>query len=190
MKKSLIFIILVTVILLAGCKKEEQMTNFIPTQAPDEDFEDADDTDSTEATQQDGETSSETGDNAPDAATSEEGTEAPSQNMVYAGQTTTMYVKLDEYDAVLNVRAKPGKDGEIVGFLVHTEKVQVIEIKDGWAKIKYRDGAYYVSADFLVDKRPDYIDPPTKAPTPTKTPTPTPKPAEETTNGEEAPPEI
>jgi hypothetical protein len=157
MKKSLVFIILVAVMLLAGCKKEDQMTNFIPTQAPEEDNDDADVTENADDKKQDEETSDASGKDTSDTSASEEESEAPTQAAVYVGQTTTKYVKLDEYDAVLNVRAKPSRDGEIVGFLVHTEKVRVIEIKDGWASIKYNDGIYYVSSDFLVDKRPDLL---------------------------------
>jgi uncharacterized protein YgiM (DUF1202 family) len=103
---------------------------------------------------------------------------------------------MGEYDAVLNVRATPSKDGDIVGFLVHTEKVEVIEIKDGWASFEYNNAICYVSSDFLVDTRPDYIAPPSPTPkpvpadTPTPTPTPTPKPAKPATDGGEAPPEI
>ncbi len=182
MKKNLMFIILVAVMLLAGCGKDEQMTNFIPTQAPEEDNDEADITEAEEDTDQDGTSTEEAGDAAP----SEDETTVPTQKAVHIGQTTTKYVKLDEYDAILNVRATPSKDGDIVGFLVHTEKVQVIEIKDGWASIKYNDGVCYISSDFLVDERPDYIDPPTMAPTPTKVP----EPAAGTTGQEDAPPEI
>ena len=90
-------------------------------------------------------------------------------------------MKLDDYDAILNIRSAPSREGEIVGFLVHTEQVEVISVEDGWASFVYQDEIRYVSADFLVDKKPAYIEPPT----PTAEPTPTEEP-----DPNEAPPEI
>lgn len=180
MKKNLLIIIMLTVMMLSGCSKQQQMTNFIPTQAPE-----AEDSNSSE----------ETGDTTQSSEASSEDSEAtPTPKAIHVGETTTKYVKMDEFDAVLNVRATPSKDGDIVGFLVHTEKIEVIEIVDGWASFEYNDAICYVSADFLTDTRPDYIAPPTQAPTPipanTPTPKPTPKPDSTTTDGDEAPPEI
>lgn len=187
MKKSLIVIIIFTALLMTGCGKQAQMTDFIPTPAPNtEDGEEA----TTEVVTEG------------DTVTDGEVTEAtPTPKPLHVGQTTKMYVKLDEYDAVLNVRKTPSKDGEVVGFLVHTEKVDVIEIVDGWASFAQDGEIHYVSADFLVNERPDYLDPPTAAPTktpaptkaPTKTPTKAPDPAQSDTpaaGSEEAPPEI
>lgn len=184
MKKKLLFMILATVMLFAGCGKKEQMTDFIPTQAPEEENDEADVAEDTD------QTTDASGEDAASDEPSGDETAEPTPKAVHIGQTTTKYVKLDEYDAVLNVRATPSRSGEIVGFLVHTEKVQVIEIKDGWASIKYNDGVCYISSDFLVDERPDYIDPPTNTPTPTKAPTKAPTPEEEITGQEDAPPEI
>lgn len=152
------------VILFTGCSKKEQMTNFIPTQIPNE--EDA----SGEETQ-----------------TGEEATQAP--DTVHVGKTTTMYVKLDKYGGSLNIRSTPSTSGEAVGFLVHAEEVAVIEITDGWASILYNDAICYVNVQYLVETRPDYLTPPTKSPEPTKAPTPTPSTTTPSTTTE-APPEI
>ena len=175
MKKSLLLIIIITLLTMTGCGDKGEFASFIPTPIPE-----SDDSSEDVAT----EDPSDSGDE-----TSAEGT--PTPKPLHVGQTTTKYVKLDGYDAILNVRATPSKDGEVVGFLVHTEKIEVVEIVDGWASFAQGGEVRYVSADFLVDERPDYIKPPT--PAPTKKPTPTNKPAQDTTPEEEideAPPEI
>lgn len=179
MKKSLLLIIIFTVLMMTGCGDKGQMTNYIPTPAP----ESEDSSDTTEDLS--GNEDTDSGSVTPDG----EDEETPSKKPLHVGQTTTMYVKLDKYDAILNVRATPSKDGDVVGFLVHTEKVAVIEIVDGWASFAQGDEIRYVSADFLVDERPEYI----KPPTPTQKPTPTSKPTQNDTpeeDTEEAPPEI
>jgi len=185
MKKSLIVIILFTALLMTGCGKKEQMTNFIPTPIPNSEDNGGD---TTEVVTDDGEV---TGGEVTDAT--------PTPKALHVGQTTPMYVKLDEYDAILNVRSTPSKDGDVVGFLVHTEKIDVIDIVDGWASFAQGGEVRYVSSDFLVKDRPEYLEPPTAAPTskptakPTSTPAPTPKPAQSDTpaaGSEEAPPEI
>ena len=179
MKKGLILIIIFTVLTMTGCGDKGQMTNFIPTPAPES------------------EESSDTGEDLSEDETTDNGSEAPdgqdeetpSKKPLHVGETTPMYVKLDKYDAILNVRATPSRDGDVVGFLVHTEKVAVIEIVDGWASFAQGGEIRYVSADYLVDERPEYI----KPPTPTKQPSPTSKPAQNNTpaeDTEEAPPEI
>lgn len=182
MKKSIYLLIVITVFLLTGCKKQAQMPDFVPTSVPEEESS--------------GETvTEETADG--DEGSSVETTEAtPTPKTLHVGETTTMYVKLDEYGAFLNVRSTPSKDGEIVGSLVHTEKIEVIEIVDGWASFAVDNEIRYVNADFLVTERPDYLNPPSPTPSPTPkaapatkaTPTPTPKPA--SSGSEEAPPEI
>ena len=195
MKRKRLLIILLALAMLAGCSKKEQtMTDFIPTQAPTE--EDATAEPTAEATKDDGEASNDTkeaesgNDTASEEATDTSDT-APTPKAVHVGETTTKYVKLDQYDAILNVRSTPSKDGEVVGFLVHTEKIEVIEIKDGWASFVYDGAVCYVSSDFLVDTRPDYIDPPTLTPSPTPAAkTAAPKSNATTTDGNDAPPEI
>lgn len=169
MKKNIYLLIIVTVLLLSGCKKQAQMVDFIPTPTPVVTNEDE---------------AGEESENTNEAT--------PTPKTIHVGQTIAMYVKLDEYGAFLNVRSNPSKDGAIVGSLVHTEKIDVIEIVDGWASFEMDNVIVYVSADFLVPERPDYIPLPTAAPTPTPTPkpkdntpkdTPTPEP-------DAAPPEI
>ncbi|HWT73494.1 MAG TPA: SH3 domain-containing protein [Mobilitalea sp.] len=164
MKKSIYLLIISILILLSGCSKKDQLTNFIPTQVPEEV------TTSVEGTDENAQTDAET------AVT-------PTPAAIHIGATTTKYVKLDEYGGYLNIRSKPSTDAEAVGFLVHAEEVKVIEIKDGWASILYNDAICYVNADFLVDERPAYLTPPPPTPTPIVTPTPVPGTAV-------APPEI
>ncbi len=188
MKKSLILIIIITLLTMTGCGDKEEFASFIPTPTPES--EDSDDGDAvTEDLTEDADDNS--------SETSVEGT--PNPKPLHVGQTTTMYVKLDKYDAILNVRGTPSKDGDIVGFLVHTEKIEVIDIVDGWASFAQGGEIHYVSADFLVKERPDYIEPPKPSQVPTKKPTPTNKPAQENTpaqdtspeaDTDEAPPEI
>lgn len=158
MKKSIVLLTILTVLLFTGCEKKEQMTSFIPTQAPEEV------TDTTDATTPEDAAGE-------DAATG--GTEAtPTPKEIHVGQTTPMYVKMSEYGAFLNIRPTPSTDSQPVGFLVHAEKVDVIEIADGWASFVYNDAICYVNADFLVDERPEYLDPPTATPAPTPTAAP------------------
>ena len=94
-------------------------------------------------------------------------------------ETTTKYVKLSTYGAILNVRSSPTtEEDNIVGFLVHTEPVEVISIENNWAKFLYHGEIRYVSADYLVDTIPMFLLRILKqlpAPTPTLTPTPTPE---------------
>lgn len=134
---SLLLVIAVT--MLTGCGTKDQETFFVPTPmvTPEPSQEDKlDNTDEKDVSSED-------------------------DDHGYVGNTTTMYAKLGDYDAILNVRTLPSKEGKVVGFLVHTEEVNVISIDDGWASIVYNDEVCYVSADFLVDEKPDYIAPPT-----------------------------
>lgn len=94
----------------------------------------------------------------------EEEEEPEDKEPAYVGETTTMYVRLNSPDAILNVRSLPSRDGEIVGFLVHTEQVNVIEIKDGWASFVYGTDICYVSEDYLGYKKPSVVAPPTPIP--------------------------
>lgn len=185
MKKNIYLLIVITMFLLMGCKRQTQMVDFIPTPVPAEE-----ESDSGTAEEE-----------AVGEETSEETTEAtPTPKEIHVGETTSLYVKLDEYGAFLNVRETPSRDGKIIGSLVHTEKVEVIEIADGWASILFDSEVRYVNADFLVKERPDYLTPPSPTPTPKpevtqaaeNTPTPSPKPTSKpsTDDSEEAPPEI
>ncbi len=153
MKKSIYLFLLMMILLLTGCsKKDEEMTSFIPTQAPTE----AGDTVDGEEAQTDQDEANE---------------EVSTPSVVHVGQTTPMYVKMDEYGATLNVRSTPSTSGEAVGFLVHGEKIEVADIADGWASFVYNGALSYVNVDFLVDKQPEYLEPPTPTPTPKVTPT-------------------
>ncbi len=167
MKKSIILLIIVTVFILTGCKNKEQMTSFIPTQMPEEVTDNTTKDETEEATETE------------ETQEVEEATPTPKE--IHVGQTTPMYVKLDEYGAFLNVRPTASTEGAPVGFLVHAEKVEVIEIVDGWANILYNDAVCYINADFLVDERPEYLEAPTPTPAPKVTPTPeaTPTPVPE-----------
>jgi len=162
--KKLVFLIIGVVLIITACKKNDRETNFIPTTPPDFTGEELDfpsdelDVDVEPA---------ETPDNSED-------------DVVDVSETTTKYVKLSTYGAILNVRSSPStEEDNIVGFLVHTEPVEVISIENNWAKFLYNGEIRYVSADYLVDTIPPYVSPPnietTPAPTPTLTPTPTPE---------------
>lgn len=155
--KKIAFLLIIATILLAGCKKNDQMPDYIPA-VLSEDTEDTQDAKAEEAAP---------GETTP-AGTDDAAETTPTPKTVYVGQTTTKYVKLTEYDDTLNVRSAPSTSADKVGFLVHTEKIEVIEIKDGWASFLYKDAICYVNADYLVDEKPDYIDPPTPTAVPEK----------------------
>ncbi len=163
MKKSIYLFTITAAVLLSGCSNKDQMTNFIPTQAPQDEL--------SSEMEEDTET--------PAAAES-----AQEPETTYTGATTKMYVKLNEYGGYVNVRAAASKDGEVIGFLVHAEEIEVIEIKNGWASFLANDKINYVSSDFVVAERPDYLTPP--PPTPTTAATPTPKPTPENSTPEDA----
>ncbi len=141
MKKVYVFA-LVILLVLSGCSKTKQMSSFIPTTTPNSETE--------------------------EVITPTGGlTATPTPKTIYVGQTIPKYVKLTEYEDVLNVRSAPSTDTDnVVGFLVHTEKIDVIEITDGWASFVYNDAVCYVNADFLVDEKPDILEPPTPTPVP------------------------
>lgn len=153
MKKRLMHIFIIGVIFLfVACKGNDQETNFIPTQPPEfsQDDELTGDADTTDDSEVDPDESND----APDDTEDEP---------AYIGETTTKYVKLRSYGAILNVRSEPSTEGNnIIGFLVHTEPVEVISIEGDWAKILYLGEIRYVSADYLSDTVPPYVSPPTQ----------------------------
>lgn len=158
MKMNMFLFIIAIVCILSGCSKKNQMTDFIPTQAPEVN-------------------SDAITDNSDDAAAQEEITVTPTPKPIIVGQTTKKYVQLDEYGGTLNVRQTPSATGTKVGFLVHAEEVDVINIADGWASFLYNGAICYVNADFLVDQQPAFLEPPTPTPKPSITPTPKPEAA-------------
>jgi len=149
MKSRLLYILLAALmVLLAGCKSEDQEAYFIPTPAPEI-------PDLTEEEDVPEDTADDTGDQ-------DEESDRAENEPVVIGQTTTKYVKLNTFGAILNVRSSPTtEENNVVGFLVHTEPVEVISIEDGWASFMYKGQICYVSAEFLVDFVPPYISPPT-----------------------------
>lgn len=159
MKKKLIcLLILGTVLILAACKKKnDQETNFIPSIPP---VFTGDELEFPNETIDDLEEPTDTPDDIEDEPE-------------HVGETITKYVKLRTYGAILNVRSSPTtEEDNVVGFLVHTEPIEVISIENNWAKFLYQDEVRYVSADYLVDTVPPYVSPPmlTSTPTPTSTP--------------------
>ena len=148
MKKKILFIMVTGVMLFfVACKGNNQETNFIPEQPPvftDDDIIIPDDP----------------------VYDLEEPTDTPDdvdEEPTYVGETTTKYVKLRSYGAILNVRSEPSTEGSnVVGFLVHTEPIEVISIDGDWAKIMFKDEINYVSSEFLVDTVPPYVSPPTQ----------------------------
>jgi len=182
MKKYIYILIALSVLALSACKKEEKMPDYIPANLSEEDTgKDANKGDDT------GQTADE---NSQDSTSVQDGEakddEESGDQPIVVGKTTKMYVKLKQYGGYLNIRPTPSTDGEPVGFLVHAEEVDVIEIKDGWASFMYKGKICYVNADYLVDKQPAYLE----APTPTPKPTATPAPAEEPAGEDEEPREI
>lgn len=154
-KKSMFVFIIGITLILTGCSKKEQMASFIPTPAPSEE---------TDAVTDDDEAVTE----------QEEPSATPTSKPIVVGQTTTMYAKLDEFGGTLNIRQTPSTSGTKMGFLVHAEKVDVIEIKDGWASFLYNGAICYVNASYLVSEQPEYLEKPTPTPKPANTPTPKP----------------
>jgi len=145
MKNKLMFLIIgLSVLVFVACKANDQETNFIPTQPPaftEDEFDLSDNEDMDEST---------------DTSDEEEDSEL-------INETRTMYVKLATYGAVLNVRSSPTtEEDNIVGFLVHTEPVEVISIENGFASFMYKDEICYISEDFLSENIPPYISPPTR----------------------------
>jgi uncharacterized protein YgiM (DUF1202 family) len=154
MKKYIYLFVVIIAILATGCSQRTKMTNFIPSPTPSPEQESSD---TVEDTESDSETNTD---------------ETPSDKPIDLRKTTIKFVKLGEYGATLNIRKAPSTDSEKVGYLVHTEKVHVIDIVDGWASIVVDGKVCYVKAEYLVEERPAYIDPPTVTPTPEPTPTP------------------
>jgi len=171
MKKKIYLLIGLLLLALTGCGKKAQMVDFIPTPIPTE--EASVDTGEDTSTDIEEETTDDTS-----TDTEEEVSDTP----IVVGKTTTKYVKMKAYNDFLNVRSSPSMEGDIVGFLVHTEKIEVIKIEDDWACFVMNDEYRYVSADYLVDVRPDYIDPPTPTPSPIPTIAPTHKPTKPPTH--------
>lgn len=174
MKKYIYLLIIFSVLALSACKKKEEMPDYIPTQSSDNDITTGND----EADIGDAVDNPEDEDIADNDITDETlpGDEdgEPTQPAVI-GKTTVMYVKLNQYGGFLNVRPTPATTGTPVGFLVHAEAVEVIEIKDGWASILYNDKVCYVKDDYIVEKKPAYLEPPTATPKPTAAPDQTPE---------------
>ena len=67
---------------------------------------------------------------------------------------TTYYVK-SKNGGNVNIRAGRGTDYEKIGTLSHGELIDVVNIKNGWAKFNY--GAYgygYISANYISKEKP------------------------------------
>lgn len=50
----------------------------------------------------------------------------------------------------LNIRQKPA--GEIIGYFTENEEVQVLSIKNEWAKVKTDSGEGYVMKEYITKK--------------------------------------
>ncbi|MEB3025930.1 SH3 domain-containing protein, partial [Parvimonas sp. M13] len=61
-----------------------------------------------------------------------------------AVKTTPYYVTASK----LNIRKSPG--GDVIGQLNHGDRVQVLGISSGWAKLKSGSNTVYVSAKYLT----------------------------------------
>lgn len=80
----------------------------------------------------------------------------------------TMYVKLNKYGSKLNIRKTSSVNGNIIGELEHGDCVEVINMQEEWAEIKFNQGIGYVNANYLVDKAPPHLLSPNEAPNPDK----------------------
>ncbi|NLP35317.1 MAG: SH3 domain-containing protein [Clostridiales bacterium] len=156
MRKYGVFYLGLLVLVLGGCSNRNKMPEFIPTPTvsptPIVDIEEE-----------------------PEEVTEHE--DIPIEELDLSKvETTPKYIRMSKFGSTLNVRSKPSTDSDIIGYLVHREKIDVIAIKDGWAAFIDDDIVKYVSADYLVDERPEYLEAPTVTPTPTPAPTPTAEP--------------
>lgn len=172
MRKYFFLLLILSVAVFTGCKKEEQMPDFIPTNLLEDNIDNnGEDANEAGNNSQTDDTVNQDDDTAqPDDGDEEDGNDSKDSQPVTVDKTTTMYVKLNQFGGYLNVRPTPSTEGEPVGFLVHAEAVEVIEIKDGWASILYKGKICYVNDDYLVDKQPPYLEPPTATPKPTAAP--------------------
>ena len=68
-----------------------------------------------------------------------------------------MYINLNQYGSLLNVRDNKSTDSYILGKLDHSEKVEVIQVENEWAKIHYMDGIGYVYNEYLTKDQPPQI---------------------------------
>jgi len=178
MRKCIYILIALSVLALAGCKKEEKMPDYIPANLTEDNTDNKKDDSDTKNT---GKSAQE---QVGDLQQGDETVDDNSESKPVVGKTTTMYVKLNQFGGYLNVRPTPSTDGSPVGFLVHAEAVEVIEIKDGWASIVYKGDVCYVNASYLVEKQPAYLEPPTPTPTPKPTTAPATQTPEEQTDAE------
>ena len=59
----------------------------------------------------------------------------------------------ETYDVIskstYNIRSAPNTDAAIIGSTYNKSSIDVFEIKDGWAKIKYENDTAYVKSDCL-----------------------------------------
>lgn len=182
MKIRLYLTVAAAILVLMGCNSENETVNFIPTPKVTPIVEDQ------------------------EKPMEDEDTTSPAEGEDEDVTPVTKYVKLGSYGATLNIRKSPELNGQVVGFLNHGDKIEVLKVENGWASFKKGDITYFVSDSFLVDEKPEELVPPTPTPSPIPTPeptsTPTPKPKadqteeedpaedESTEDEEELPPEI
>lgn len=77
-------------------------------------------------------------------------TEAPTTEEATTEKGKTLYAT-----ANVNVREKPDTDCRIVGKLSLGESIELIEHLDsGWSAVKYGNKRYYISTQYLSEKRP------------------------------------
>ena len=70
---------------------------------------------------------------------------------------TTYYIKTQS-GSYVHVRAGRGTDYEKIGKLKYGDHIDVVNIKNGWAKFNYGSYGYgYVSANFLTKHKPEAI---------------------------------
>lgn len=190
MRKKLRYAFVVVMVLasLTACNKKEKKAPTVDITLPKEDESVKNTLDLNEDNLIVGENNSNENQNAePGDTPKKEGEGATVTPRPVIERSTEMYVKLNDFGSTLTIRAGAGTDTEKIGFLVHAEKVNVIETSGDWSKFFYKDDYGYCMTKFLVSKKPEYLTP---TPLPTQAATPTPTPTADAQTEEDLPPEI
>ncbi len=170
---SLVISLVMAVTLFAGCSNSANSDVSEPdvTLAPE--VTDAPEITTTEATTTTEETTTEATTTVATTTTPETTTEVTTTTEATTTEVTTvttteatiavedisgevyMYAK-----SSVNVRTKPDADSERVGHLDEGEKVQVTgKAANGWYRIKFKNGEYFVSGSYLTDTAPKANEP-------------------------------
>lgn len=70
---------------------------------------------------------------------------------VSSSSSSSTTKKMTVTASILNVRSKASTSGKILGKLSKNTQIDVYEVKNGWAKINYKNNTAYVSSSYLKD---------------------------------------